>query len=71
MMTSFFGQPFVKRFAICYRTVVLSVLSLTLVNSGQTAGWIKVKLGMEVGLAAPDTAPNLRPMSVVTKCWMD
>jgi len=23
----FFGRPFVKRFALCYRTVVLSVLS--------------------------------------------
>jgi len=26
-----FGRPFVKRFALCYRTVVLSCLSLTLV----------------------------------------
>ena len=30
--------------------VCLSVLSVTLVYCGQTAGWIKMKLGMEVGL---------------------
>jgi len=47
-----FGPPFVKRFALCYRTVVcLSVcLSVTLVYCGQTVGWIKMKLDMEVGL---------------------
>ena len=50
-----FGRPFVKRFALCYQTVVcLSVcpnrLSVTLVYCGQTVGWIKVKLGMQVGL---------------------
>jgi len=46
------GRPFVKRFALCYRTVVcLSVcLSVTLVYCGQTVGWIKMKLGVEVGL---------------------
>jgi len=49
------GEPFVKRFALCYRTVVLSVLtclSVTLVYMycGQTIGWIKMKLGMEIGL---------------------
>jgi len=35
-----FGPPFVKRFALCYRTVVLSCLvrlSVTLVYCGQTA----------------------------------
>ena len=48
-----FGRPFVKRFVLCYWTVVLSclsVLSVTLVYCGQTVGWIKMKLGMEVGL---------------------
>ena len=47
-----FGRPFVKRFALCYWTVVcLSVcLSVTLVYCGQTVGWIKMPLGMEVGL---------------------
>jgi len=41
------------RFALCYRTIVLSCLSVTLVYYGQTVGWIKMKLGMEVGLV-PD-----------------
>ena len=48
-----FGRPFVKRFARCYGTVVcplLYVLSVTLVYYGQTVGWIKMKLGTEVGL---------------------
>ena len=50
------GRPFVKRFALCYRTIVLSVcpvlssLSVTLVYCGQTACWIKMKHGIEVGL---------------------
>ena len=51
---AFLGRPFVKRFALCYQTVVLSFLSVslsvTLVYCGQTVGWIKIKLGMEVGL---------------------
>ena len=44
---------------------------------GQTTGWIKMPLGMEVGLGPghivldgikpPGTAPNFRPMSVVAK----
>ena len=47
-----FGRPFVKRFGLCYRTVVcLSVLSLTLVYCGQTVGWIEMKLGRKVGLS--------------------
>ena len=44
-----FRRPFVKRFA-CYRTVVLSdlsVLSVTLMYCCQTVGWIKMKLGIE------------------------
>jgi len=46
-----FGRPFVKRFVLCYQTVVcLSVVSLTLVYCGQTVGWINMPLGMEVGL---------------------
>jgi len=54
----FLGRPFVKRFALCYRTVVLSVcpvcLSVALVDCGQTVGWIKMKLGTEVGLDPGD-----------------
>jgi len=49
-----FGRPFVKRFALRYRYIVcLPVLSslsvLTMVYCGQTLGWIKMKLRMEVG----------------------
>jgi len=51
------GRPFVKRFALCYHTVVClsrpvcqSVLSVTLVYCGQTVVWIKTKLGTQVGL---------------------
>jgi len=51
-----FGRPFVKRFALCYRIVVLSVLSETLVYCGQTVGWIKMLLGTEAGLGPGDTA---------------
>jgi len=47
-----FGRPFVKQFAVCYPSIVchLCCLSVTLVYCGQTVGWIKIKLGMEVGL---------------------
>ena len=48
-----FGRPFVKRFALCYRSVVLSVLSVT--YCGQTVGRIKMKLGMQVGLGPGHT----------------
>jgi len=65
---------------------VLSVsLSVTLVYCGQTVGWIKMKLGEQVGLGPghivfnEDLAPpspkgaqlsNFRPISVVAK-WLD
>ena len=45
-----FGQLFVKRFALCYRTVVLSCLSVMSVYCDQTVGRIKMKPGMQVGL---------------------
>jgi len=44
----FCGLPFVKRFALSYRTVVC--LSVTLVYCGNTVGWIRMPLGLEVGL---------------------
>jgi len=78
-----FGRRFVKRFALCYRTVVWlsACLSVTLVYCGQTVGWIKMKLGMQVGLGPghimldvdpappPQRAhpPNSRSISVVAK----
>ena len=43
----------VKQFALCYRSVVC--LSVTLVYCRQTVGWIKIKLGTEVGLGPGDT----------------
>ena len=46
---TFFGRPFVKRFALCYRSVVC--LSVTLVYCGQTVGRIKMKLGTQVGFS--------------------
>ena len=61
-MTSFtllFGRPFVKQFALCYRTIVLSV---TLVYCGQTVGRIKMKLGTEVGLDAGDIVLDEDPV---------
>ena len=58
-LLSIFGRPFVKRFALCYLTVVLSVLSVTLVYCGQTVGWIKMPLGMEVGLSPGDTVLDI------------
>ena len=49
-----FGRPFLKRFALCYQTVVclscMSCLSVTFVHCGQTVGRIKMKLGLQVGL---------------------
>ena len=83
-----FGRLFVKRFTLCYRTIVLYVcpvcLSVTLVYCGQMVGWIKMKLGTQVGLGsghivldgdpAPlphrGTACNFWLISVVAK-WLD
>jgi len=45
-----FWTTFVKRFALCCRTIVcLSACLVTLVYCGQTVGWIKLPLGTEVG----------------------
>jgi len=60
---------------------VLSCLSVTLVYCGQTVGWIKVPLGMEVGLGLghivldgtqlphkrDPASPTFRSISVVAK----
>jgi len=81
----FFGRSFIKWFALCCRSVAcLSVLSVTLVYSGQTVGRIKMKLG--IGRPRPwphcvrwdpaplrkrgRAAPNFWPISVATK-WLD
>jgi len=78
-----FGQPFVKLFALCYRSIVYPVcLSVTLMYCGQTVGWIKMKLGVKIGLDSGHTVldgepsppipkghspPNFWPMSAVAK----
>jgi len=64
-----FGRPFVKRFALCYQTVVclpvLSVcMSVTLVYCGQMVGWIKMKLGMSVGLGPGHTVLDWDPAEI-------
>ena len=41
---SVIGRPFVKLFALCYRTVVSACLSVMLVYYGQTIAWIKMSL---------------------------
>jgi len=79
-----FGRPFVKRFALCYQTVVC--LSVTLVYCGQTVGWIKMKLGVQVGLGpghivldgdpAPPppkghSTPIFGPYLLLPNGWMD
>ena len=49
-----FGRPFVKRFALCYRSVVclscIVCLSVAFMHCGQRVGRMKMKLGMQVGL---------------------
>ena len=83
--SEFYWVTVLKRFALCYQTVVcLSVLSVTLVYCGQTVGRIKMKLGKQVGLGSGhivldgDPAPpppkghspyNIRPISVAAK-WL-
>jgi len=77
----FLGQPFYKRSPYAITPLSCPVcLFMTLVYCGQTVAWIKMTLGVEVGLSpghfvldgnpAPPKrgiAPNLRPMSVVVK----
>jgi len=77
------GRPFVKRFAPCYQTVVcLSCLSLCDVGVfWPNVGWIKMKFGIQVGLAPghivldgdPAELPSpkwARPISVLAK-WLN
>jgi len=48
IVTVVFGRLFVKRFTLCYQTVVC--LSVMFVHCGQMVGRIKMKLGIRVGL---------------------
>ena len=76
-----FGWPFVKRFALCYQTVVCPlcpVLSVTLVYSGQTLGRVNLKLGMQVGLGSghivldrdPAPSPIFGPFLLRPNGWI-
>jgi len=48
------GSPYViRQLSVCL-SVSLSVLSVTLVYCAQTVGWIKMKLGTELGIGASD-----------------
>ena len=53
------GRPFVKQFALCYRSTVC--LSVMLVYCGQTVGRIKMKLGTHVGLGPGNIALGGNP----------
>ena len=80
-------QPFVKRFTLCYWSIVFMslCLSVTLVYCGQTVGYIKMKLGAEVGLghfvldgnAAPPPQWGKPPLTIFGPCllcpngWLD
>ena len=51
-----------KTVALCYQTIVcLSCLSVTLVYCGQTVGWIKMKLDMQVGLSPGNSVLDRDP----------
>jgi len=64
--SSIIGRLSVKRFALCYRTVVsLSVLSVGLTYCGQTVVWIKMKLDMEVVLGPGHIVLDWGPSSPV------
>jgi len=55
---------------LCHRTVVLCLsvcLSVTLVYSGQTVGWIKMSLGTEVGLGSDDIMLDGDPASPIER----
>ena len=54
LQVQIFGRPFVKRFIICYRTVLSVCLDVTLAYYGQMVGWIKMKLDVEIGLGPCD-----------------
>jgi len=50
--------------------VCLSVLSVTLVYCGHTDGWIKIKLGMEVGLGPAATICFMGPSLLPRNGWI-
>ena len=63
-LTFFFGRPFVKRFALCYRTVVCPfvcpVLFVTLVYCGQPTN-LRLQVGLGPGHIVLDGDPGPPP----------
>jgi len=51
----------------CLSCPILSVLSVALVYCGQTVGWIKMKLGMQVGLGPGHTVLDGEPSPLPSK----
>ena len=80
-----FGRPFVKRFALCYQTVVLFLLSICDVGVLWPNGWMgqeetwhrcRPRSTPQTGtqLHTPekgDTIPNFQPCLLWPKGWMD
>ena len=80
-----FGRPFVKRFALCYQTVVLFLLSICDVGVLWLNGWMgqeetwhrcRPRSTPQTGtqLHTPekgDTIPNFQPCLLWPKGWMD
>jgi len=64
-----FGRPFVKRFALCYRSVVCPVcLSVCNVGVLWPNGWgIKMKFGMQVGLGPGHTVLDGDPVPLLQR----
>ena len=79
-----FRRPFVKRFTLCYQTIVCPICDLG-VLCGQTVGLIQMKFGIAVGLGTDhnvldgDPAPLPQraqpqifgPCLLWPNCWMD
>jgi len=65
IVIQFIGQPFVKRFALCYWTVVLSVCDVGVLWQN---GWtVKMKLDMWVGLGPGHIVLDGDPAPLPTK----
>ena len=60
-MPGIIGRPFIKRFTLCYTSAVCPVCLSVTVYCGQTVGWIRMKLGMNVGLGPGHVALNGDP----------
>jgi len=66
-----FGRPFVKRLEnlMCYQTVVCPVCLSVALDCGQTVGWIKMKLGKQIGLGPGHIVLDGDPALLKEKGW--